>query len=79
MACALVWKAVVCLKMISKAKRLHGRGEHLCLLCDTATAFQEDSVLDHILARHHNELHLNCELDLEEMMDNSKLIVLTCI
>ena len=34
-----------------------GRGDHPCHLCDDPTLL-EDSVLDHILNVHHQELHL---------------------
>ena len=35
----------------------HGREDHSCHLCDDPILL-EDSVLDHILTVHHQELHL---------------------
>ena len=57
------WKAVLGLKMLSRVMSHHGRGEHPCQMCDAATPLQEVSVLDHILARHHQELHINSGLN----------------
>ena len=53
----LGWKAVAGLQMVSRAMSHHGRGDHPCHLCDDPTLL-EDSVLDHILNVHHQELHL---------------------
>ena len=50
-------KAVLGLQMISRAMSHHGRGKHPCHLCEDHT-LKEDSVLEHILASHHQELHL---------------------
>ena len=66
------WKAVLGLKMLSIAKSYHEGGKHPSHLCDAATPFQEESVIDHLIARHHKDLHLNSEL--KEMMDSSKLL-----
>ena len=46
-----------CRSMVSRAMSHHGRGDHPCHLCDDPTLL-EDSVLDHILTVHHQELHL---------------------
>ena len=53
----LRWKDVVGLQMISRAMTHQGRGDHPCHLYDDPTLLK-DTVLDHILAVHHQELHL---------------------
>ena len=42
----LGWKAVLGLKMLSRAMSHHGRGKHPCHLCHEASPLQEASVLD---------------------------------
>ena len=66
----LGWKAVLDLKTLSRAMSHHGRGEHPCHLCHAASPLQEASVLDHILAKHNQDLHLN----FDSTLDSSKLI-----
>ena len=66
----LGWNAVLGLKLLSRATSHHERGEHPCHIRDEATPLLEKSVLDHILARHHQELFLKSE----SMLDSSKLI-----
>ena len=66
----LGWKAVLGLKMLSRAMSHHGRGDHPCHLCHAASPLQEASVLDHILAKHNQDLHLN----FDSTLDSSKLI-----
>ena len=51
-------KAVVGLQMVSTAMSHHRTGDHPCHLCDDHTSL-EDTVLDHILTAHHQELHLS--------------------
>ena len=43
--------------MVNRAMSHHGREDHPCHLCDDPILL-EDSVLDHILTVHHQELHL---------------------
>ena len=50
-------KAVLGLQMLSRAMSHHGRGKHPCHLCEAET-LTEDSVLEHVLASHHQELLL---------------------
>ena len=66
----LGWKPMLGLKMLSRAMSHHGRGKRPHHMCNTATPLLEKSVSDHILIRHHQELHLN----FESMSDSSKLI-----
>ena len=56
------------LQLLSRALSHHGRGNHLCHLCD-ATPLPELSVLDHILVSHWEELHLDPELDYKKLMN----------
>ena len=52
----LGWKAVLGLEMVSRAMSHHGREERPCVM---QPHLKEDSVLDHILNVHHQDLHLN--------------------
>ena len=76
----LGWKAVAGLQMVSRAMSHHGRGNHPCHLCDDPTLLK-DTVLDHILTTHHQELHLNnsnsfSSLDLLGMLENLNVEIL---
>ena len=64
----LGWKVVLGLKMVSRAMSHHGRGERPCHMCD-ATSLKDDSVLDHILNVHHQDLHLNPSVNSCELLD----------
>ena len=64
----LGWKAVLGLQMVSRAMSHHGRGDHPCHMCEDKTPLKEDSVLDHILSVHHQELHLNTSLNGSELL-----------
>ena len=72
-------KAVLGLQIISRAMSHHGRGKHPCHLCEDHT-LKEDSVLEHILVSHHQELHLLepslNSLDLLSMLSSFKLEIL---
>lgn len=52
----------------SRAMIYHGRGDHLCHPSDDRTLLKEDSVLDHILGKHHQQLHLNSSFDSSELL-----------
>ena len=54
--------------MVSRAMSHHGRGERPCHMCD-ATSLKDDSVLDHILNVHHQDLHLNPSVNSCELLD----------
>lgn len=76
----LGWKAVLGLQMLSSAMSHHGRGKQLCHLCEVET-LKEDTVLEHVLANHHGELHLpnssfDCS-DLLSMISNLNLEILS--
>ena len=71
----LGWKAVLGLKMVGRAMSHHRRGGHLCHMCDV-TSLKEDSVLDHILIVHHQQLHLNPPLNNLELLDMLSMEIL---
>ena len=54
----LGWKTVLGLKMLCRAMSHHGRGEHPCQLCNATLLPEDESVLDHILAKLKQHLHL---------------------
>ena len=54
--------------MISSAMSHHDHGSHPCHLCD-ATPLNDAFVLEHILAAHWRQLHLNAELDRKTLLD----------
>ena len=57
------------LKMFCRAMSYHGRGEYLCQLCNATLLPEDESVLDHILAKHKQYLHLG-----DLVMDSAELI-----
>ena len=66
----LGWKA---LQMLSRAMSHHGRGKQACQLCEVET-LKEETVLEHVLARHHQKLHLpNLSLSCSDMISDLDL------
>ena len=65
----LGWKTVLGLKMLCRAMSHHGRGEHPCQLYNATLLPEDESVLDHILAKHKQYLHLG-----DSVMDSAELI-----
>ena len=65
----LGWKTVLGLKMLCRAMSHHGRGEHPCQLCNATLLPEDETVLDHILAKHKQYLHLG-----DSVMDSAELI-----
>ena len=73
-----LWEAALDL---ADAMSHHGRGNHPCHLCDAAP-LEEQSVLEHILCTHWEELHLTSRMDPEmllNMLNDMQLEVLSLI
>ena len=68
-ACAVCGKTVLGFKMLCRAMSHHGRGEHPCQLCNATLLPEDETVLDHILAKHKQYLHLG-----DSVMDSAELI-----
>ena len=76
----LGWKAVQGLQMLSGAMSHHRRGKQPCHLCEAET-LKEDTMLEHVFANHHEQLHLpNSSFnssDLLGMISNLNLEILS--
>ena len=65
----LGWKTVSGLKLLCRTMSHHGRGEHPCQLCNATLLPENESIQDHILAKHNQYLDLG-----DSVMDSAELI-----
>ena len=65
----LGWMTVSGLKLLCRTMSHHGRGDNPCQLCKATLLPEDESVLDHILAKHNQYLHLG-----DSIMDSAELI-----